>query len=818
MRKFKFIKKFIFLVWICSVLLVILVFSSISSAQITKNPIPEQIQKSNLSVGLKEIVKIPDSGSDKDENKAARLNLLIPARDDSGRLFVNDMRGKLYVIINRATTVYMDVKTLVSKGFHDQSVQQGFSYFAFHPEFAKNGIFYTVTSEDKDTGTPDFPVTKPIFNNQGQRIESSHHDVIREWKATNPSANTFSGTMREILRLEEPYSDHNTGQLAFNPNAKPGDADYGMLYIAVADGGSDGFPVSNTDPLDNGQDLGTPLGKILCINPFGNNSANGKYGIPADNPFVNDGDSKTLGEIWAYGLRNPHRFSWDTGGDRKMVIVDTGQAFIEEVNLGKKEANYGWARREGTWRIEKDNENILYDLPDNDRDFNYTYPVAQYDHDIPPGVTEFYGIAIAGGFVYRGTAIPELVGQYIFADFGSDGRFFHVPIDELADGKQATIKELRLFEGKNERSFLEMVGKQRTDVRFGIDEAGELYVTSKQDGKVRKIVPSPESPNYQSKVQSAVDTAVGTITPTLYDGRTAFRLSDGRTEAVVVPEIGRVMHYGFVGGSNFLWNSPQKTYAENEWKNWGGDKTWPAPQLWWPAIAGRNWPPDPAWDGNAHTAKVLSNNRLQMSSEVAKGFGADVVREFWFEDNGDFIIQQTVEKVKGEPLLLSIWNVTQIKPPDAIFLPLNPQSIYKNNFHWLVPPENESPIVQITPTLLQVRPSVGVSAKKVYKVGADSPVVAVAAVTDGVAMMEKATRQDGQYPDGAIGGGFPVEVYNNGDAKENYVELELLSPLHLLRQGDRYEYTMRWSLHRLSSNDINAMTTQAALEKLLQGK
>jgi glucose/arabinose dehydrogenase len=250
--------------------------------------------------------------------------------------------------------------------------------------------------------------------------------------------------------------------------------------------------VTNTDPLDNGQDLSTPLGKILRINPFGNNSANGKYGIPADNPFVNDGDFLTLGEIWAYGLRNPHRFSWDTGGDGKMLIVDTGQAFIEEVNLGKKGANYGWARREGTWRIEKDNENILYDLPDNDRDFNYTYPVAQYDHDIPPGVTEFYGIAIAGGFVYRGTAIPELVGQYIFADFGSDGRFFHVPVDELADGKQATIKELRLFEGNKERSFLKIVGHNRTDVRFGIDEAGELYVTSKQDGKVRKIVPSPE--------------------------------------------------------------------------------------------------------------------------------------------------------------------------------------------------------------------------------------------------------------------------------------------------------------------------------------
>lgn len=175
--------------------------------------------------------------------------------------------------------------------------------------------------------------------------------------------------------------------------------------------------------------------------------------------------------------------------------------------------------------------------------------------------------------------------------------------------------------------------------------------------------------------------------------------------------------------------------------------------------------------------------------------------------------------MKGEPLLLSIWNVTQIEDPDAIFLPLNPQSTYKNNYHWLVPPENESPIVQITPTLLQLRPSVGVSAKKIYKVGANTPVVAVATVKDGLAMMEKATCQDGEYPDGAVGGaGFPVEVYNNGDAKENYAELELLSPLHLFKQGDRYQYTVRWSLHQLLSSDVNAMATRDAIEKLLKGK
>lgn len=443
-------------------------------------------------MGLKEVVQIPISGAGRE--RVARLNLLTHAGDGSGRLFVNDMRGKLYVILNEKASVYMNLKNLVCPGFSDETSQQGFSYFAFHPEFAKNGIFYTIHSEEKNNRIPDFPVTKTIFDSKGKVIESSHHEVIREWKATNPAANTFSGTFREILRIEKPYPDHNIGQLSFNPNPKPGNADYGMLYIAVADGGSDGFPVSDTDPLNNGQDLGTPLGKILRINPFGNNSANGKYGIPKDNPFVKDGSPnispKKLGEIWAYGLRNPHRFSWDMGGEGKMLIVDIGQAFIEEVNLGIKGANYGWGNREGTWVIDEKNENVLFPLPKNDADYGYTYPVAQYEHDKPPNWSGYYAVAIAGGYVYRGKAIPELVGQYIFADFCNDGRFFHVPVNQLVNGKQAKIKELRLFDGKRETSFLKIVGSERSDVRFGIDEAGEIYVTSKSDGKVRKLVPS----------------------------------------------------------------------------------------------------------------------------------------------------------------------------------------------------------------------------------------------------------------------------------------------------------------------------------------
>ena len=172
-------KKFHFLCFVCSIFLVILVFTKIAPAQITA-PIPEPIEKSELSVGLEEVIQIPNSGIDK--NKAARLNLLAHAGDGSGRLFVNDMRGKLYVIVDGTANVYMNLKQLICADFTYESGQQGFAYFTFHPEFARNGIFYTVTSEVKDSGTPDFPVTKTILDSDNNIIESSHHDVIREKK------------------------------------------------------------------------------------------------------------------------------------------------------------------------------------------------------------------------------------------------------------------------------------------------------------------------------------------------------------------------------------------------------------------------------------------------------------------------------------------------------------------------------------------------------------------------------------------------------------------------------------------------------------
>lgn len=459
------------------------------------NPIPDPVPASTLSVGLRQIAQLPNSGTG--SNAAARLNFLSSPHDGSDRLFVNDTRGKLYIVQNGTSSTYLDVKTQVGTSFRETTQQQGFTYFTFHPDFAHNGLFYTVHSETKGSISPDFPVTKTIIDNQGNPISSSHHDVIREWKATDPTSNTFSGTFREIARIEQPYADHNTGQISFNPNAQPGDADYGMLYIAVADGGSDGFPVGETDPIDNGQDLNTPLGKFLRIDPLGTNSANGKYGIPSDNPFVSDGNAQTLGEIWAYGFRNPHRFSWDTGGDGKLLISDIGQAFIEEVNLGVKGANYGWDRREGTWQTDQDNETVLYELPSDDSQYGYTYPVAQYDRDRPDGYQGFFAVAIAGGYTYRGSVISGLQGQYVFGDFGNDGRFFHVPTDDLTLGQQTPIQELRLFDGTQEKTFQEIIGDPRSDVRFGVDDNQEIFVTSKRNGKIYQLIPSPESTQTQ---------------------------------------------------------------------------------------------------------------------------------------------------------------------------------------------------------------------------------------------------------------------------------------------------------------------------------
>ena len=290
----------------------------------------------------------------------------------------------------------------------------------------------------------------------------------------------FSGSSREVFRIGQFAPNHNIGTIAFNPHVEPGSPDYGLLYACLGDGGA------AHDPRDHGQSLAVPQGAIIRIDPLGGNDTRG-YGIPPDNPFV--GTDGVAPEIWASGLRHPQHFSWDTDG--RLFIGDIGQSQIEEVNLGRPGANYGWRLREGTFAsgyAVAQNPGPVYPRPARDeRDF--TYPVAQYDHD--------EGNAIGGGFVYRGRAIPELQGKYVFAEFAR-GRLLAFDADALDPDETAEITEVRLVLGGREQDLVDVAGfpntyarRDRVDLRLGTDSAGEIYLLTKGDGWVRKLVPAP---------------------------------------------------------------------------------------------------------------------------------------------------------------------------------------------------------------------------------------------------------------------------------------------------------------------------------------
>ena len=215
----------------------------------------------------------------------------------------------------------------------------------------------------------------------------------------------------------------------------------------------------------------------MRINPKGKKSLNCRYGIPPDNPYASDNDPESLGEIFCRGFRNPNRIIWTPDG--KMLITDIGHANSEEINIGKAGADYGWPEREGTFVINpRGKMDHVFALPENDQELNYTYPVAQYDHD--------EGKAISGGFVYPGTAIPQLTGKYIIGDI-VNGRIFYVENKDLTLGKQALVKELDIqIDGKT-TNFQDLSGNKKTDLRFGLGLNNDIYLFTKADGKIYKV-------------------------------------------------------------------------------------------------------------------------------------------------------------------------------------------------------------------------------------------------------------------------------------------------------------------------------------------
>lgn len=450
----------------------------------TNDPFPTPIPTTDAVIKVKfvEFASIPDVGGE-----AARTMTMV---DEPGtrRLFVSDMRGILYGVSysGQAVTPYLDLREEKwGVGVQSQGRERGFQSFAFHPQFGQRGApgfgkFYTYTDTTNTTAKADFVPGGGTH---------THDTVLLEWTARTPAAATYDGgPPRELIRLEQPFANHNGGHLSFNPLAR--DAEQGWLYVGVADGGSGG------DPLELAQNLASAFGKILRIDPLGKNSSNGKYGIPPANPFANDNKPDTLGEIYAYGVRNPQRLFWDSRTGR-MFMSDIGQNIVEEISPVTSGANLGWNDWEGSYQYV--NRFVRTDQPRADS--KVTYPVVEYGQVDP--LLQGNSAAI-GGLVYRHTAIRQLTGLLIFGDNPS-GEIFYVPADKLpAAGGQDAIRRILLDDNGEAKTLLQVIkeknekqGKKpatRADLRFGLGPEGQVFLLNKADGVIRQLVPDGSRP------------------------------------------------------------------------------------------------------------------------------------------------------------------------------------------------------------------------------------------------------------------------------------------------------------------------------------
>jgi glucose/arabinose dehydrogenase len=336
------------------------------------------------------------------------------AGDGSGRLFVLEQEGRIRVIRDGSLLPepYLDLTDRISSGG-----ERGLLGLAFSGDFARDGLLY-VNYTDRRGNT-----------------------VVSELTAPDPAADRADpASERVLLRIEQPFPNHNGGALVMDP--------HGMLWIATGDGGSGG------DPLDAGQRLDTLLGKLLRIDP--RPSAEAPYTIPDDNPFV--GRAGARGEIWAYGLRNPWRFSFDrVTGD--LWIADVGQNELEEINRWPAGSpagpNFGWNTMEGSACFEPAVGCVTDGL---------VLPVAEYGHDL--------GCSVTGGHVYRGAAVPGLAGTYLYGDFCS-GTIWGL------DAAAADPRPRVLAEGAG------------AIASFGEDEAGEIFVVDLAGGRILRVVAAP---------------------------------------------------------------------------------------------------------------------------------------------------------------------------------------------------------------------------------------------------------------------------------------------------------------------------------------
>jgi len=451
-------------------------------------PAAPQITKDGTAVLIEDYASLPYSSLRLDgaypaavdyRGQLGKSNVLLSEPTDAplsrSRLFVVGQNGVLYILDRktRAFKTYIDFGRVFARFNTDPNLGMGLVSMQFDPNYAKNGRFYVVHTENPAIRAPQEPdgESLPGLRLDGYRTtpaidvpagETRYHGIVTEWTDTSIANDTFEGSVREVIRIGTNYARHPVGDLLFNPLARPGHADYGNLYITVGDGeAGERAGVTHTIP----QRLDALPGKILritpdtALRPGDRMSENGRYRIPSGaqdpNPFVSVKNARP--EIFAYGLRNPHRISWDPAAN-VLLVSDIGNHSWEEVNIVRKGGNYGWAQREGPEQTFIGGPNggrtgsqidppVPFPSPDLleveglAQPVAPLYPVAAYSHRD--------GIAMGSGYVYRGKLMPQLTGKFVFSEIAS-GRLFYADLAEmLAAGKTprglAKIHELQVL-------------------------------------------------------------------------------------------------------------------------------------------------------------------------------------------------------------------------------------------------------------------------------------------------------------------------------------------------------------------------------------
>lgn len=420
------------------------------------------VRKSGLKIELEDVVQLPQLGTSTDLGVVT----MRPYPSGDGTLFASDQNGVIYRIKDGKAAIFLDVRAQIKDFQSGPGIATGIGSFDFHPDFLQNGLIYISHAETFKGQPADYAVYL------GDTLKSVVQWIVGEWKMDNVHDKVFKGTYRELLRLHAPTFAHGFQDMAFIPGLKKNDPDYGLLYFGYGDGGS-----NNIHHPELCHNLKSFLGTIMRIDPAGKNSRNGKYGVPASNPFVNEKDPLTVKEIYAYGFRNPHRMAWDATNGNRMMATNIGEANIETLDIIEKGGDYGWPMREGNYGINtvKDLKTV-FKVPLSDP-YQYKKPFATYDHED--------GNAISGGFVYEGDIAP-LKHKYIFGDI-VQGKLFYVNIDpKLSD---STVYELTIMQNGKETSLQEMDHTKRLHLRIAYDQLRkELYIITKIDGKIRRVV------------------------------------------------------------------------------------------------------------------------------------------------------------------------------------------------------------------------------------------------------------------------------------------------------------------------------------------